>query len=118
MAANEAIPRTGDPIFVPYTPGADLPAGEVVGTVLGATAAGGVLIPHEFIPNGVAGNVAIHGGVYEVAGDAAIAVGTLVYWNDSANQCTATSTGNRQFGYAVTACSGAAAKFKVFHQAA
>jgi hypothetical protein len=118
MAANEAIYRSGDPVFVDYTPGADVPAGEVIATVVGATAAGGVLIPHLNLSNGVLGSVSVSGGVYEVAGDAAIALGALVYWNDTNNQVTATSTGNRQFGYLVSACTGAGAKCLAYQQPA
>ena len=117
MAAFEAVFVSGDPRFVDYTPGADVPAGEVI-PLLGAAAAGGVGIPHLDMKSGVLGAVAIADGVYSVPGDAAIALGTLVYWNDTSNQAKATSTGNRQLGYAITACTGAAARFNVYVQPA
>lgn len=102
---------------VDYTPGADVPAGEVI-SLLGAVGAGGVVIPHLPLTSGKAGAVAVAGGVYEVTGDAAIALGALVYWDDVANRVTAVSTNNRQFGYAVQASTGAGAKLLAYHEPA
>jgi predicted RecA/RadA family phage recombinase len=99
---------------VDYTPGSAVAAGEVVG-LFGATGAGGVGIAHLPIAAGVMGSLAVGGGVYRVQGDAAIANGTLVYWNDATNRATATATGNRQLGYAVSACTGVDAYFLVHH---
>ena len=105
----DAVFRQGAPdSYVNYTPGSAVAAGEVL-PFFGAAAAGGVAIAHLPIPAATPGAVAVGGGVYEVAGDAAIALGAVVYWNDATNQVTATSTGNKQFGYLVSACSGAGA---------
>jgi Uncharacterized conserved protein (DUF2190) len=117
VAANECVMRSGAPTMVKYTPGGAIPAGEVI-PVLGAAGAGGVLIAHQDLAAGVLGAAAIGGGVYEVTGNAAIAVGALVFWDDAASKASVTATGNRQLGYAITACTGDNAKFLVFHQAA
>src|SRR5262245_11575600 len=102
---------------VDYTAGSAIAGGEVVG-LFGATGAGGVGIAHLPIAAGAVGALATGGGVYRVAGDAAIANGALVYWNDATNQVTATATGNRQFGYLVSACTGAGAYCLAKHELA
>jgi predicted RecA/RadA family phage recombinase len=102
---------------VDYTAGAAVAGGEVV-PLFGAAAAGGVGIAHLPIAAGAVGSLATGGGVYRVAGDGVINNGTLVYWNDATNQATALATGNRQLGYAVSACTGAGALFLVKHELA
>jgi Uncharacterized conserved protein (DUF2190) len=118
MAQNEAVLKSGRPLTIDYTPGADAGSGEVIPN-LGATGvgAGGIVIAHGPLLNGIPGAVAIGGGIYEASFDAAIAFGVIVYWNDGTNQITATSAGNRQAGYVVKATSGAA-KGWFYHQPA
>lgn len=105
--------KHGDPLMVDYTPsGEAISLGEVklVGDI--------PMIAHRPIADGDKGALAAGGGVYEVAGDAAIAVGKKVYWNDSANKVTETSSGNKAIGYTITACSGDAALCNIVHDPA
>src|SRR5262245_47466103 len=102
---------------VDYTPGSAVAGGEVV-PLFGAATAGGVGIAHLPIAAGALGSLATGGGVYRVAGDGGIAIGMLVFWNDATNQATQSNVGNRQLGYAVTACTGAGALFLVKHELA
>ncbi|MDY3555309.1 DUF2190 family protein [Gemmata sp. JC717] len=88
----------GTPLMVDHTPGSAVPAGTVV--VTGDTPR----IAHLDIPANTLGALAAAGGVYEVAGDAAIAADKKVYWNNSANKVTETASGNKALGYTVTAC--------------
>lgn len=113
----EATFRHGDPVAVDYTPGTAIAAGQVV-ALFGAALTGGVAIAHLDIAANTLGAVAVGGGVYEVTADAAIANGALVFWDDTANRVTATATGNRQFGYLVSASTGVGALCWAFHQAA
>lgn len=106
MAANEAVFMHGNPTFMDYTPGSDIPAGEIF-DAFGADLAGGIAIPHLPLTSGVKGAVAIGGGIYKSLADAAIALGVLVFWDDTANRITATATANRQAGYCVQASTGA-----------
>src|SRR5262245_11915054 len=118
MAVNEAVLKGGNPTFVDFTPGSDIPAGEVIANLgAGGAGLGGVTIPHQPLLNGIPGAVAIGGGVYEASFDAAIAFGVIVYWNDAGNLITATATANRQAGYVVKATAGAG-KGWFYHQAA
>jgi predicted RecA/RadA family phage recombinase len=113
MAANEAVFHYGDYVeMVPYTPGADVPAGEVVllGDIVG--------ICHVAIPSGELGSLAVQGGVYTCTGDAAIAVGKKVYWDNVNNKVTETATANKVFGYTVVACSGNGAAAECCHNPA
>lgn len=102
--------RGEDVLMVNYTPsGVDIAAGDVV--IVNEA----VLIAHRPIDDGELGALAISGGTYKVAGDAAIAVGKKVYWNDSANKVTETVSGNKYFGKAVEACTGDTDIFEVEH---
>lgn len=97
----------GEPEIIPYTPSGALEAGTVVivNQILGIT--------HRPIAANTLGGLAIGGGVYSFAGDAAIEQGKPVYWNASAHKATETSTGHKYLGIAVTACSADAAEFDV-----
>lgn len=89
----------GNPIMVGYTPGSAVTAGDVV------VQNDLVCIAHDAIAANRRGEVAAVGGVYRVTADAAIVVGKKVYWDDTANKITETSTGNKVFGMNVEASS-------------
>jgi predicted RecA/RadA family phage recombinase len=58
-------------------------------------------IAHADIANGAKGALAVSGGVYEVTNLDNAADGAKVYWNDSVNKVTTTSTNNAVFGFVV-----------------
>ena len=97
--AQEAIFRHGDPISINYTPGANVAAGEVViiGNLTGLTCG----IAHLAITNATLGAVAAGGGIYEVVNLDNAANGAKVYWDNTNNKVTTTSTNNAQFGFVV-----------------
>lgn len=77
-----------------YTPsGAAVTGGTVV--VVGDLA----LVAHRDIADGEQGALAAGGGVYECTADAGISAGSKVYWDDTNDKVTETSTGNKVFGY-------------------
>lgn len=102
----------GGPTMVDHTPSGAIAAGEVV--VTGDTPR----IAHLDIAAGVLGALAAEGGVYRVAGDAAIAADKKVWWNSTANQITETASTHTVFGVTVSACSGAAAYCNARHDPA
>lgn len=57
------------------------------------------LVAHRDIAVGEQGALAAGGGVYEVVANGALAAGVKVYWDNTANKVSATSTGNKVFGY-------------------
>lgn len=90
--------RHGDPLMVPYTPATgNVAAGDVV--LLGNTTGITCGIAHLDIPNGVLGDLAVGGGVYEVTNLNNAANYTKVYWDNTNSKVTTTSTNNAQFGY-------------------
>jgi len=91
--ALDAIFRHGTPKMVDHTPTAAITGGTVV--VVGDRP----LIAHRDIAASEQGALAAGGGVYECATAAAIAVGKKVYWDDTNDVVTETSTGNTVFGY-------------------
>lgn len=92
--------RHGEPLMIDYTPAAgDVAAGEVV--VLGNTAGLACGIAHSPIANTVLGAVAAGGGVYDVVNASNAADYAKVWWDNSANAVTTTSTNNAQFGFIV-----------------
>lgn len=103
----EATFRHGDPVMVDYTPsGADVDAGDVVliGNTTGLTCA----VAHSDIADGDKGALAAGGGVYELTNLDNAATGAKVWWDDSANKATTTSTNNAQFGFVVSRGGGGA----------
>lgn len=115
MAANSGMQarfRYGDvTATVPYTPsGADVNAGDVV------VVAGLNLVATRKILDGELGSLNANGGVYECVGDAAIAAGTLVYWDNTNNKVTTTAGSSKKFGFTITACSADDATCDVMHQ--
>ena len=91
----EATFKHGDPLFVDYTPGSAVDAGDVV--VLDSVP----FVAHSDIAASELGAVAARGGVYTMTADAEIAAGDKVYWDSSASKITiSTDTGaNKHFGF-------------------
>ena len=59
-------------------------------------------IAHRDIAADIKGALAAGGGVYRVTTDGSTdAGGTKIYWDDTANKVTTTSTSNKVFGYTV-----------------
>lgn len=107
---GQANARGGEPIFVDYTPGGAVSAGAVVvqNDLPG--------VAHVDIAASELSALAVGGGVYDMTGDAAISAGKKVYWDDTANKVTETSSSNKGFGYTVSACSGDGSQCLVYHQ--
>lgn len=101
--------RGEDVLMMNYTPSGAIAVGEVkaVNDILG--------ICHRPIADGELGALAISGGTYECTGDAVIAAGVHVYWDDSANKVTETIGSNKYFGKTVSACTGDAELCEVAH---
>jgi predicted RecA/RadA family phage recombinase len=93
-----------DGASIDYTPGADVAAGDVVvqGDLIG--------VAKGDLTSGRLGALAVD-GVFDFAkatgGSTAIAVGAIVYWDDTANQATTTSTSNKLLGKVVLAAADA-----------
>lgn len=102
----EATLRHGTPVMVDYTPGANVSAGQVV--LVGNTAGWTCGVAHLDIANGVQGALAAGGGVYDCINLNNGANGAKVYWDDSVNKLTTTSTNNALFGFIVSGGGGGA----------
>src|SRR5262245_24613434 len=105
----------GEPTFADYTAGADILAGQVVplgGATAGTIACG---VAHHLIANGTLGALAIGGGVYKLTIATATVAWAKVYWDDTANKLTTTSTSNSFFGYTLAATTGANGTAEVLH---
>lgn len=94
----DTLYRQGEPLMVDHTPGTAVALGDV------RLLTDIVLISHRPISANVKGAMAAGGGVYTVTGDAAIAAGKKVWWNNTTKKITETATGNKVFGYTLTAC--------------
>ena len=90
-----------------------VPAAVAVGDVIVTSAT--ARVAHHAIEANLLGSVAANGGIYSMAGDAAIAADVKVYWNPAVSQVTATAGALKVFGVTVTACTGAAALCDVRH---
>jgi predicted RecA/RadA family phage recombinase len=104
--------RHGHPTMEDYTPGSDVAAGDVI--VVGDRP----MIAHTAIASGRLGALAGGGGVYNCTGDAAIAAGKRVWWNDSVNKVTETASTHKIFGFvaAGSSCAADAGKVLVVHR--
>lgn len=102
----DATFRHGAPLMIDYTAGADIAAGEVV--LLGNTTSPSCGVAHVAIANGDKGALGAGGGVYEAVNLDNAADYALVYWDDTANKLTTTSTNNAKFGYVVRDGAGGA----------
>lgn len=98
----EATLKNGSPLMADYTPGSAVAAGQVV--VLSTL----VAIATRIIAAGELGALAVCGGIYTTTADGALAAGDIVYWDDTANKVTATSTSNKKFGKVAPGSSSAA----------
>lgn len=101
--------KHGSVEMVEHTPGSAVTAGDVVVT------SGTARIAHSDIAASTLGALAANGGVYEVAGDAAIAADKKVYWVAASSKVSETAGSNKVFGITVTACSGDTALCLVRH---
>jgi predicted RecA/RadA family phage recombinase len=103
----------GDNVLVRnYTPVADVNAGDVV--VIGDE----VLIATQDIPANTLGGLNVSGGTYLVTGDAAIADGVILFWDNTAKKVTANAAAgvNKYFGHAIEACTGNNDTFEATHR--
>lgn len=105
---------SGDPVAVDYTPSSGaLSAGQVV--LLGNTAGLTCGIAHLDVSNNTLGSLAVGGGVYDVTMLGNYAAWTKVFWDDSVNKVTTTSTNNAQFGYLIEGGTGANTVVQALH---
>lgn len=101
----EAKKRSGNPITVPYTPsGSDVAAGQVVVLLDGGLSCG---IAPLAIADGELGTLEVGGAIYEAEMAGNYAAWTKVWWDDTADQLTTTSTNNAQAGYLIEGGTGA-----------
>lgn len=110
----DATFRHGDPVYADYTPAAgNVAAGDVV--LLGNTAGLTCGIAHLAITNSALGALAIGGGIYDVTMIGNYAPWSKVYWDDTNNKVTTTSTNNAQFGYLLEGNTGANTVVEALH---
>lgn len=94
----ELTHRRGDPKTIPYTPSTgDVSAGQVI--LLGNTAGLSCGIAVGDIANNKLGTLAVGGGFYDGTNLNNAANFAKVYWDDTNNKLTTTSTNNAQVGY-------------------
>jgi hypothetical protein len=111
----EAIFRHGDPVYADYTPtGGNVAAGQVV--LLGNTTGLTCGVAHLDILNSTLGALAVGGGIYDVVMAGNYAAWTQVWWDDSANKVTTTSTNNALFGFLVEGGTGANTTVECLHK--
>jgi hypothetical protein len=97
-----------------YTPAAgNISAGQVVllGNLTGLCNG----IAHLDITNATLGALAIGGGVYDVTMLPNVAAYAKVYWDDTNNKVTNTSTNMSPFGYLLEGATGANTTVECFH---
>lgn len=110
----EAVFKHGDPRFIDYTAAATIAAGEVV--ILGNTTGLTCGVAHLDIANAGFGALAAGGGIYDCTSLENAVVGTKVYWDNSTNKVTTTSTNNATFGFVVETGTGANTVVEVLHE--
>jgi hypothetical protein len=112
----EAIFRHGDVTgYMDYTPtGGNVAAGEVVliGNTTGLTCG----IAHLDILNNALGALALGGGIYDVTMLGNHAAGSNVWWDNTNNKVTTTSTNNAYFGMLIEGGTGANTVVEALHQ--
>jgi len=90
--------RHGEPVMVDYTPASgNVSAGQVI--LVGNTTGWTCGVAHVDITNATLGALASGGGVYDVVNLNNAADGSKVYWDDTNNKVTTTSTNNALFGF-------------------
>lgn len=103
----QATFRHGDPVMIDYTPASgNVTAGDVI--LAGNTTGLCTVVAHMDIVNNTLGAVAAGGGVYDVTNLNNAANYAKVWWDDSANKVTTTSTNNALFGFVVSGGAGGA----------
>lgn len=100
---------SGSPVMIDHTPGSAVTAGD------GVVVNDKVFIAHSDIAANALGSVAAGGGVYRGPANAAIAKGKKVYWDDTNNEITETSSGNKVLGTTVSASAASDATVDVLH---
>lgn len=104
MAVNSVLPMagfvSGKPIMVNFDAGGSTyTAGDVI--VCGQIPC----VAHEDIPAYTGGTtrdaLSVGNGVYKMVADGALAIGQIVYWDATNKKVTATSSGNKIFGFIV-----------------
>lgn len=98
--------RHGDPVMVDYTPGANVSSGDVV--ILGNTTGITCGVVHVGVASGIQGAVASGGGVYDCVNLNNAANYAKVWWDNSTDKVTTTSTNNALFGFIVGGGAGGA----------
>jgi predicted RecA/RadA family phage recombinase len=105
--------RRGNPQMVPFTPSADLAAGQ--GVLLGNATGVRMGVMHRDAANAATdAEIAVHGGVYDCKVADNYAAWSVVYF-DGTDTLTTTSTNNALFGVTVEASAAANAIVEVFH---
>ena len=92
-----------------YTPGSAVTAGDVI--VVGDVPA----IAHVDIAANKQDALGIGGGVYVCVGDATIAAGKKVYWDDGNDKVTETAASNTFFGFTLEAIAADLSTGQVYH---
>lgn len=106
--------RHGEPRMIDYTPGANVTAGDVV--LLGNTTGLTCGVVHTDTESGILGAIAAGGGVYDAVNLNNAANYAKVYWDDTNNKVTTTSTNNALFGFIVDdGAGGANSTCRVYH---
>lgn len=110
----EATKRAGEARVIDYTPSSgNVSAGQVL--LLGNTAGLCCGVATLAITNNTLGAVEVGGGIYDVTMLGNYAAYTKVYWDDTNNKVTTTSTNNALFGFLVTGGTGANTTVKCLH---
>lgn len=99
---GQADLKNGSPLMADYTPGSAVTAGDVV--VVDDIPC----VAHSDIAASELGALAVGGAIYSCTADAAIVAGSKVYWDDTNNKVTETSTSNKIFGHVAPGSSSAA----------
>lgn len=112
--AFEAKKRSGDPVTIPYTPtGGDVAAGQVVVLLDAGLSCGIATLP---IANNALGTLEVGGGIYDAVMLGNYAAYTKVWWDDTNNKLTTTSTNNALAGYLIEGGTGANTTVGFLHQ--
>jgi phage-related tail protein len=99
----QAVLRSGNPETIDYTPAADVAMGDVVvlSTVVANNTGLGLAlgIAQRAVANAALGALAIRGGEWNCTSLHNVANYQTVFWDDTANKLSNTSTNNSLFGY-------------------
>lgn len=109
MPAEASFYYGEDVLMVDHTPAGAIAAGEVVQVGVN------VGIAHRAIPAGVLGSLGWDGGVYKSIGNAVIAVGTKVFWDNATNKVTAAVIAGWFLGEVTFPCAGDGLEVRFTH---